>query len=232
MQLVVARVAAAAAVASEVSSRTALEATKQSAEDRVTSTQAAATTTTEWDSLAMRLAQAEAEIEELRATVATANNTTEKATTATAIAWDATQTTAQEKTTLEAKVAELDHDLGTTGSDLRTVNQHFSEVTNRLQVVSDEVTRLWEVNSKLCKTSPLRFDASICNFLSSPMLTCFLAVSGLRAYHVGMTVKLTEKTQELNAALLKIIEKDNSIKRLLEQLESKPFTLIPISPFF
>jgi hypothetical protein len=36
-------------------------------------------------------------------------------------------------------------------------------------------------------------------------------------------MKLTEKMQELNAALLKIIKKDNSIKWLSEQLESKPF---------
>ena len=61
------------------------------------------------------------------------------------------------------------------------------------------------------------------------MLTCLLAVSGLRAYRTGMTVKLTEKTQELNATLLKILEKDSSIKRLSEQLESKSFALISIS---
>jgi ribosomal protein S1 len=45
-------------------------------------------------------------------------------------------------------------------------------------------------------------------------------------------MKLTEKTQELNAALLKILEKDNSIKRLSKQLESKPFASIPFLPFF
>jgi hypothetical protein len=36
-----------------------------------------------------------------------------------------------------------------------------------------------------------------------------------------MTVKVTEKMQEMNAVELKIIEKDGSIKRLSEQLESK-----------
>jgi hypothetical protein len=46
-----------------------------------------------------------------------------------------------------------------------------------------------------------------------------------------MTVKLTEKTQEVNTALLKILEKDSSVKRLSEQLESKPFALISISLF-
>jgi ribosomal protein S1 len=46
-----------------------------------------------------------------------------------------------------------------------------------------------------------------------------------------MTVKLTEKMQEVNTALLKILEKDNSIKQLSKQLESEPFALISISLF-
>jgi hypothetical protein len=51
MQLVVARVAAAVAVASEASLRTVLEVAKQSTEDRTTTAQvAAATATTERDS--------------------------------------------------------------------------------------------------------------------------------------------------------------------------------------
>jgi hypothetical protein len=127
VQLVVARVAAAAAVASEVSSRAALEATNQSTEDRDMAAQAtAATVTTEQDSLATRLSQAEAEMEELRAAVATSNDTAKKATTTTtteAAAWDAAQTAAQEKAALEVKVAEMEQDLVTTGSDLRTVNR-------------------------------------------------------------------------------------------------------------
>jgi uncharacterized protein (DUF3084 family) len=87
------------------------------------------------------------------AAVATTNDATEKATNATATgeaaARDAAQTTAQEKGALKAKVAELEQDLVTAGSDLRTVNWKFSEVTNRLQVVSDEATMLREDNSKL-----------------------------------------------------------------------------------
>jgi hypothetical protein len=47
-----------------------------------------------------------------------------------------------------------------------------------------------------------------------------------------MIVKLTGKTQELNPTLLKIIKKDNSIKWLSEQLESKPFASLLISPLF
>jgi hypothetical protein len=52
------------------------------------------------------------------------------------------------------------------------------------------------------------------------------------AYRVGMTVKLTKKTQELNTSLLKVIEKDSSIERLSDQLESKLFTSNLFSSFF
>jgi hypothetical protein len=38
---------------------------------------------------------------------------------------------------------------------------------------------------------------------------------------VGMTMKLAEVKQELNTALLKVIEKDGTIGHLLEQLQSK-----------
>jgi hypothetical protein len=72
------------------------------------------------------LPHTEAKIEELQAVVVTANDAAENATTATAAARDATQTTAQEKMALEAKVAELEQDLVTVGSDLRTVNDSSS----------------------------------------------------------------------------------------------------------
>jgi hypothetical protein len=73
MQLVVARVAAAGAVASETSARASLEAARQSAEDRAISAETAvAATVTERDSLASRLALAEAEIEKLRVAAASA----------------------------------------------------------------------------------------------------------------------------------------------------------------
>jgi diphthamide biosynthesis methyltransferase len=67
---------------------------------------------------------------------------------------------------------------------------------------------------------------------SLSVLTFLFVVSGLRAYRAGMIVKLTGKTQELNPTLLKIIKKDNSIKWLSEQLESKPFASLLISPLF
>jgi hypothetical protein len=82
----------------------------------------------------------------------------------------------------------------------------------------------------------VRLDASSWNFLSFdsslPVLICLLAVSGHSTYRIGMTMKLTEKTHELNATLLKIIKKNSLIERLSDQLESKPFTLISISPLF
>jgi hypothetical protein len=56
MQLVVARVAAAAAITSEASTQTSLEASRQSAEDRtIAADTAAATAATERDSLVSRL---------------------------------------------------------------------------------------------------------------------------------------------------------------------------------
>jgi hypothetical protein len=67
MQLVVARVAAAGAVASETSARASLEAAHQSADDRAISAETVvAAAITERDLLASRLALVEAEIEKLR----------------------------------------------------------------------------------------------------------------------------------------------------------------------
>jgi hypothetical protein len=99
MRLVVARVATAVAVVSEASTRAALEIVKQFVKDRATAAQAAAASATmERDSLAAGLAQAEAEVKELRATVVTMNAAADKATATTttreAAAWDAAQTAA------------------------------------------------------------------------------------------------------------------------------------------
>jgi hypothetical protein len=44
------------------------------------------------------------------------------------------------------------------------------------------------------------------------VLTDIFTVSGLRAYRARVTVKLTEKTQEVNATLLKVLKKDGFIK--------------------
>jgi hypothetical protein len=135
MQLVVARVTATTVVVSELTTWMTLEATKQSAEDRATAAQsAAATATTKWDAMAMRLALAEVEIEKLRAAATSANEAAERATTAAAAAEasarDATQAMAQEKAALKAKVMDLELDLATTGVDLVTESRQFSEVAN------------------------------------------------------------------------------------------------------
>jgi hypothetical protein len=66
MQLVVARVAATGAVASETTARASLEAARQSAKDRAISAETtAATAATERNSLVSWLALVEAEIEKL-----------------------------------------------------------------------------------------------------------------------------------------------------------------------
>jgi hypothetical protein len=81
-------------VASKVSTQTTLEAAKQSAEERGTAAQTAVTAAViERDSLALRLALAEAEVKKLCSGVASAEEAAERARTATATtetaAWDA-----------------------------------------------------------------------------------------------------------------------------------------------
>jgi hypothetical protein len=74
-----------------------------------------------------RLALAEDKIEKLRSTAASAEEAAERANTAAATteaaARDATQAATREKATLEAKVSELERDLGTTTSDLATTSR-------------------------------------------------------------------------------------------------------------
>jgi hypothetical protein len=104
-------------MASETSVRVSLEAARQSAEDRAISTETAAVAAavTVRDSLASRLALAEAEIEKLRVATASAEEVAEKAKTAAATAESAaretSQTAAHEKASLEAKVSEMDEQL-------------------------------------------------------------------------------------------------------------------------
>jgi hypothetical protein len=131
MQLVMARVAAAAAVASEASTRTTLEATKLFTEDRATATQTtAAAAVIERDSLASRLALAEAEAEKLRVAAASAEEAAKRArataATTEAAARDATQAAVHKKEALEAKVSDLERDLGTATADLATAGRQFS----------------------------------------------------------------------------------------------------------
>jgi hypothetical protein len=72
--------------------------------------------------LASRLALAEVEVEKLRAAAASAEEAAERARTAAAAietaAQDPAQAAAREKATLEARVSELERDLGTATMDL------------------------------------------------------------------------------------------------------------------
>jgi hypothetical protein len=81
-----------------------------------------------------------------------------------------------------------------------------------------------------------QIDASSRGFITSRLFSIRIDLvsrdPGLRVYHAGMTTKLEEKMQELNIALLKVIEKDSSTGQLSEQLESKTNVLTPFSPFF
>jgi hypothetical protein len=146
---------------------------------------------------------------------------TTDATTKTA-ARDAAQAATREKATLEARVSELERDLGTATMDLATVAHQFSQVSDQLQKVSEEATQLRESNAKLLED--LQGESCGC-FLSSLLLlpvSCRVLThwSSRRGalYRAGMTAKLAEQKQELNTALLKVIEKDGAIGRLSEQL--------------
>jgi chromosome segregation ATPase len=130
--------------------RTSLEATRQSAKDRATTTQtAAAVAATERDSLASQLALAEAKVEKLRAAAVSAEEATERAKTTAAAIETAAQAAAREKAELEARVSELEQLLGTATMDLATAGRQFSQGTNQLQVVSEEAMPLRESNTKL-----------------------------------------------------------------------------------
>jgi hypothetical protein len=52
-------------------------------------------------------------------------------------------------------------------------------------------------------------------------------VAGARVIRVGMVVKLAAVKQERNAAVLKVIEKEGTIWRLSEQVQSKCRDLVP-----
>jgi hypothetical protein len=102
-------------------------------------------------------------------------------------------------------------------------------------VVSEEATRLWESNAKLSED----LEGESTRHFLSPFSFCLplahsdvsSAAPRMRVYRAGMTSKLAEQKLELNSALLKVIKKDNSFVRLLEQLESKPGILTPSLPF-
>jgi chromosome segregation ATPase len=134
--------------------RTSLEVPHQSAKDHDATAEAAtATAVTERDSLASRLALAEAEVEKLRAAMESVEEAAERAKTVVAAtettARDATQAAAHEKAAFEARVKKLKRDLGTATTDLATTGRQFSQVTNQLQVAIEEAAKLRDNNTKL-----------------------------------------------------------------------------------
>jgi chromosome segregation ATPase len=126
----------------------------------------------------LRLALAEAEIKKLRAAAALAEEAVERAKTVAAttetVARDATQTAAREKATLEARVSKLEGDLGTATSDLAPTSRQFSQVTNQLQVATEEAARLRDANTKLSQDLDGKLDGPLlslfgfCLFLVGP----------------------------------------------------------------
>jgi chromosome segregation ATPase len=145
-----------------------LETVRQSAEDRAIATQtAAAAAATERDSLVSSLALSEAEVEKLCAAAASAEEADERARTTAATTETTSQAVACEKAMLEVKVSELEHDLGTTTTDLATVGRQFSQVTNQLQLVSEAAMRPRKSNTKLSED------------LEGESRGCFLSLSRL-----------------------------------------------------
>jgi hypothetical protein len=154
MQLVMAQVVAAGAVAIEASTRASLEAARASAEDRAIAVETAtATAAAERHSLASKLAHAKAEVERLRAAAGSVEEAAERAKTAAATveatARDTAEAATPEKTALETKMSELESDLRTATTDLATTSRQFSQVANQFQVATEEVSRLQDSNAKL-----------------------------------------------------------------------------------
>jgi hypothetical protein len=107
-------------------------------------------------------------------------------------------------------VSELERDLGTTTMDLATADRQFSQVTNQLQVVSEEVMRLRKSNGKLSQDLEGGSRGCFLSLSRSVLISChvldlLVVAAGARVIRAGMTTKLAEQKQELNAALLKVI---------------------------
>jgi predicted nucleic acid-binding Zn-ribbon protein len=131
--------------------------------------------------LASRLALAEAEVEKLRAAMASAEEATERARTTIVAtettARDTTQAAGFEKATLEARVSELEGDLGTATTDLATAVRQFSQVTYQLQVVSEEATRLRKSNAKLSEDREGESHGCFLSLSRSLLVSCHVLTS-------------------------------------------------------
>jgi hypothetical protein len=144
--------------------------------------------------------------------------------TAETTAREVTQAAACEKVVLEAKVSELESDLSTATTDLATTSCQFSQVTNQLQVATEEASRLRDSNTKLLQDlegkpddPPVLVWFSACSLSGLDLMTL---VAGSRVICAGMVVQLAMVKQEQNAAILKVIEKDGVLKCSSEQPQS------------
>jgi DNA repair exonuclease SbcCD ATPase subunit len=145
------------------------------------------------------------------------------ATTIKATARDAAEAAAREKAALETKMSELESDLRMATIDLATTSCQFSQVTNQLQVATEEVPRLQDSNAKLLQDldgtqdDPPALDWFGVCFMSE--LDSLFLVAGVHLIHTGMVVQLATVKQEQNAAIRKVIEKEDALRRLSEQLQ-------------
>jgi chromosome segregation ATPase len=82
---------------------------------------------------------------------------------------DAAHAVAREKATLEERVSELERDLGTATTDLETTSRQFSQVTNQLLVVTEEVAQLRDTNAKLSQDLDGKSDGPLLSLSDLPL---------------------------------------------------------------
>jgi hypothetical protein len=73
-------------------------------------------------------------------------------------------------------VSELERDLGTAVMDLETAGRQFSQVTNQLQVVSEEAMQLRESNTKLLQDLEGESRGRFLSFFRSLLVSCHVLI--------------------------------------------------------
>jgi hypothetical protein len=117
-------------------------------------------------------------------------------------------------------VLELESDLRTATTDLATTSRQFSQVTNQLQVATEEASLLRDSNVKLSQhlegksdNPPVLVWFNVCFLSRLDMMTL---VAGSRVICAWMVAQLVMLKQERSTVVLKVIEKDGVLKRLSE----------------
>jgi uncharacterized protein YoxC len=97
-------------------------------------------------------------------------------------------------------VSDLESDLNTATTDLATTSHQFSQVTNQLQVVTEEASRLRDSNAKFSQDLDGKPDdlsvlvwLSACSLLGPDLMTL---VAGSHVIRAGMVVQLATVKQE------------------------------------